>query len=250
MTAYAIDSIGFSGTTSLVNVLNSLQNTKAVHGTRNFKEPGPMGKADTSVGQFFKDMQDATNTFGRVVAVHFNFQPQEASNEANLTGVKYFGLVRRTEDQIQSCFNWYVNQITSGRQDTWLQVHRMNSLIAEKQAYQSIGVSFNFANIVYMLSINHILSHNMAILQTGAEILKIEELLGDEKLFRKIFEVSDTEDIPHFSGVAINLNSHKERNNFSELMAHPDSEILNQSFTMKLFGKNVTVGYMNDLMQY
>lgn len=250
MGTFAIDSVGFSGTTSLTSILNSLPNAKAVHGTRNFKKESAMGVDDTPPETFFGDLKDASEEYETVAAVHFNIDPLVTRSHCRDLGIEHIGLVRRTEDQIFSCFHWFTRKVLSGSENEWRVSVSSAQQFFENDMLKNIGAPHNFSNIAYLFAMRHVLAYNAGMFLADVKTLQTEQLLADGALFRATFDVGEDVRISHFEGDAFRKNSHVDKDGLGDILTPPNIECLNEKIIVNIGNIPVTVARLNEMMGY
>ena len=82
MGSFIIDSIGFSASHAMAEILRSQPNFCVTHGSKNFKEGGMIGVNNLSVTEFVSQMLEVEKTHDHCVAVHCIFDPAATLHEA------------------------------------------------------------------------------------------------------------------------------------------------------------------------
>ena len=77
MTKLFVESIGFSGTTSIADMLRADNESYVTHGTKNFEVPQRYAGDDPSLDQFVAQMERKESEFSNCIAIHTSFNPEE-----------------------------------------------------------------------------------------------------------------------------------------------------------------------------
>lgn len=238
------ESIGFSATHSISEILSEVPGYEVSHGSQHFVEKCPIGQGSQSVNDFIDSMAASDAAGNRAVAVHTLFPPQDLKPVCQAAGGDYWLLVREPVAQIESCFAWISNGVLSGNPG-----HFQHVLKASLAELARIGAPVNLPNACYYYAMNHVLSYNLVALGMETPVRRMEDLLSDEAAFRAAFAVPETVEIPHFQGDEVHRASHRSEKKL-QAMADPDREALQAGFQINLAGRNYGLQIMERLLGY
>lgn len=215
------DSIGFAGTHSIAGILGAVPGFDVVHGSQNFEQRGQIGQASQTPEGFADSMVRAKRDGRRPVAVHTNFLPGVMKPACDSRGIRYRLIARNPVRQIESCYAWAMKKTLDGSPDALVM-----SLKAALGTVQAMQLPVSLPNVTYAFAAQHICSFNLAALRQGAEVLHMEDLLGDEEMFRTTFDVPEDAELTHFCGKPQHLASHRNRSELDIVAAPARAEIL------------------------
>ena len=105
MAIIILESIGFSATHSISDMLSMNGKNCVSHGSKNFRKRQRIGKSDLSFSEFFKEMHELQDEHANCISVHSVYSPAVISQAVRGTCARFYGLARRSQkDQILSCF--------------------------------------------------------------------------------------------------------------------------------------------------
>jgi len=238
------ESIGFSATHTISSILRDLPGYRVTHGSQNFETAGPMGTLAQSPEAFAASMAAVGQQGARPVALHTNFDPRRMFPACRGQGIRYSLLLRRPEAQVESCYAWAVNKTLSGDDGAFL-----SALKTALPVLPKIGIRASLPNLLYAYAVNHVCLFNLVALDTGAPVLKMEELLADEAQFRAAFDVPEDAELAHFSGEARHLASHRSKDGL-EALADPEREAIRAQYPLSAGGPAVTMVQLGARLGY
>lgn len=238
------ESIGFSATHSITDILSDLPGLEVSHGSRDFVSKAALGQSAQSIDDFLASMK-ASQDAGRLpVAIHTLFPPTEMKPACDALGCDYWLLVREPQAQINSCFAWISRAVLGGQSAEFLAVIKYSL-----ERLNTMQVQITLPNILYVYAMNHVLTFNFLALGLGAKTHKMEVLLSDEAAFRDAFRIAPEVRIPHFEGKTVHEASHTGQKEF-EALADPDRELINQGYALSLGNRDYRLSDMKLLLGY
>lgn len=238
------ESVGFSATHTISEILRNLPDFEVSHGSRDFVSKRRIGEAEQSPADFARSMADSHRAGRRPVAVHTIFDPAAFKPACQVEGIDYKVLIREPEKQIRSCYAWIAKKVLDGDPVALAQAINVGGPLARK-----MKVRANLSNLLYIFAVSHVCSFNAAALAAGAEVVQVEPLLQEEARFREIFAIAPELSIPHFEQEQMRLASHVGTGAIDAL-AEPESHaILNASrfdvgsLTLTFDGMKQMLGY-------
>jgi hypothetical protein len=243
MNIFAIESIGFSGTTSLSNILGQLDNSIVSHGTRNFYKRGGLGPQDLDPNTFTSQMCAAAQHNKFVASVHTLFDPLDFQKACVTRGISYMALVRNPADQIYSCYSWAYKKVIRGDQSIVIQATALESTLRRAKC------KITLSNLLYFYACQHVIKFNIRLLKTGCKILHMEKLLSDKSYFLSIFNLPSDLEVMHFNRQSSNKNGHKSF--LTEINAvDPDLEFFNQHAVINHLNYSLSVNSLAAALGY
>jgi len=197
MAVVIIESVGFSATHSISDMLRLSGRNYVSHGTRNFKHPSRMGVNDLSFPDFFREMNELSADYPNCISVHSNFSPAEISRVIQGTDAAFFGLARKSQkSQVLSCFYWAVNEFLSFRQDFTDILSKIHTKHAAD--FNRIGLTSNMMTCFLLYSIGHIVPYNFSLARSCQRIVFMEDIIADSTAFLSDAGIDyDPETPPH-----------------------------------------------------
>lgn len=238
------ESIGFSATHSITEILGELPGFDVAHGSQNFETKAPVGQGAQTPADFVASMTAARDAGHRAVAVHTLLPPHLLKPACDAAGVDYWLLVRDPAAQIDSCYAWIAKSVLQGNGPHFAQVlqQTFNELV-------KLQVPTSLSNCLYAFAMQHVLGYNFVALGLGVTFRKMEELMADETAFRTAFDIPADLPLPHFEGERVHSASHRAREGLDAL-AEPDRDTIRDRFRLDIGGRAYTLADMNMLLGY
>ncbi|GGM01444.1 hypothetical protein GCM10011534_24130 [Pseudooceanicola nanhaiensis] len=238
------ESIGFAATHTISSILAELPGFRVTHGSQNFETAGAIGTPAQTPEDFAASMVAAGDRGERPVALHTLFDPRRMQPVCAGQGIRYALLLRDPQAQVESCYAWAAKKTLDGDESTF--VSAMKSALP---VLPGLGIRATLPNLLYAYALNHVCQFNVVGLDTGAPVLKMEELLSDEALFRDAFDVGAEAEIPHFSGEARHLASHRAREGL-EALAAPERATIRALFPVRAGATVTTLAELGTRLGY
>ncbi|MBY6091151.1 hypothetical protein [Maritimibacter alkaliphilus] len=238
------DSIGFAATHTICGILSELPGFDVSHGSQNFETKAPIGPDGQSPAAFTRSMAAAAAAGRHPVAVHTNFPPKAMQAACAGEGITYRLLVRDPQAQIESCYAWIAKKVLDGDAPGFL-----GALKVSLAPLQGAQIAASLPNVLYAFALQHVCGFNLMGLQTGAEVLRMEDLLSEEAAFRAAFEVPADCAIPHFEGEEKRLASHRSRSQLEALGA-PERDVILDRLKASAGGISLPVSEMTKRLGY
>lgn len=197
------DSIGFSATHTITAILSEVPGSDVSHGSRNFDLKGPMGQGDVTPMDFARQMAVSAEQGRRCFAVHTNFDPQEFKQVCDQAGIAYKVITRDPERHFRSCYAWLMKKLLDGDCGAYAKVIQLN-----QQLHSALGGYSNLHTGVYGFAMWHVSQWMISALASGAELVKMEDLVSDEAKFRACFDLPAEAKLSHFEGETTHQASH------------------------------------------
>ena len=227
MGTYFIESVGFSGSTTLASILGQLPFSNVVHGTKNFNNPCLLGVDDLTAETFIGQMCLSAKKHDLVASVHSLFAPEELKILCQENVISFMGLVRHPEKQINSCYGWAYKKIIQGDPHIPPQLIQIQQLLIEG------NIRITLSNLLYAWACRHVVSYNIRLLNTGCKLLKMEKLLSDENYFSSSFNLPAELKVAHFHETKVEKNQHK--NFLTEINAsEPERDYFYNQLTVQI----------------
>ncbi len=238
------DSIGFSGTHSISEILSSIPSAHVSHGSKNFDTCTPIGINDVSAKDFAEQMV-AMNEVGKdCFAIHSVFPPAIMMSEAIKNDIDYKVIVRNPIDQIRSCYAWITTKILSG------DPHGFTAVIGSRQSFVAqVGVVPNLSNSMYAFAISHCTEFALQALLMDAPLIKMEDVLSDEIKFREAFGIQPDTELSHFSNGAPRRVSHRGKTK-GLVLSDPEEDKLLGAITLNIKGVGYSFEEFSNLLGY
>ena len=177
-----LESIGFSATHSISDMLSMDGTNYVCHGSQNFKKRTNIGIENLSFPAFFKEMQELEDEYENCISVHSAFLPAEIAKTIQGTDAKFFALTRKSQkEQILSCFFWAVNGFLNGRQDMNDAVTRMHSNLGRQLNEQ--GLISNFQTCLMVFAMRRVLIANVKLGLNAQRVFFMEDVIQDPNSF-------------------------------------------------------------------
>lgn len=178
VTIIILESIGFSATHSISDMLSMNGKNYVSHGSKNFRKRQKIGKSDLSFSEYFKEMQELQDEQANCISVHSVYSPALISQTVQGSCAKFYGLARRSQkDQILSCFFWAVNGFLNGRQDFNHHLAKVHTHFAGELNNQ--GLVSNFQNCLMLYAMRHVLKFNLELGLHSQKIFFMEDIVKD-----------------------------------------------------------------------
>ncbi|WP_375688979.1 hypothetical protein [Pseudooceanicola sp. LIPI14-2-Ac024] len=238
------ESIGFAATHTITSILSDVPGCRVTHGSQNFETAGPIGSGSQTPEAFAASMAAAAEAGERPIAVHTNFDPRRLRPACRDNGIRYALLIREPRAQVNSCYAWAVNKVLDGDDSTMLVALKLALPVLPR-----IGVRASLPNLLYAYAINHVCSFNLVAVETGAQVLRMEDLLSDVDKFRAAFGLPDTVPLAHFEGEERRLASHRAKAGV-DAVAAPERDLLLERFPVSAGGAELTVPQITEVLGY
>lgn len=238
------DSIGFAGTHSIAGILGAVPGFDVVHGTQSFEQRGPIGTGSQTPDGFAESMVQAMRAGRRPIAVHTNFLPGAMKPACERRGIRYRLIARDPVKQIESCYAWALKKTLDASPNMLV-----TSLKTSLNTVQSMNLAPTLPNVTYAFAVQHICSFNLAALRQGAEVLRMEDLLGDEQSFRAAFDVPVEAELEHFSGAPQHLASHRSRPEL-DIVAEPARAVIRERIRVGVPAPMVSLAEITEALGY
>ena len=189
MTVIVIESIGFSATHSISDMLRMNGENYVSHGSKNFIKNTKMGIDDLPFEKFHKQMLTQNGKYENCISVHSNYAPEEIAKLIDGTDTQFFGLMRKSQlKQIMSCFYWAVNEFLNGREDFTL----ILSTIQNKQGnlLKQIGLPVNMNTCLMLYAFNNVAKFNLSLIKFAHKIFFMEDIIANPARFRELIGIS------------------------------------------------------------
>ncbi|MGR3323326.1 MAG: hypothetical protein ACU0DK_15495 [Pseudooceanicola sp.] len=238
------ESIGFAATHTISSILRDIPKFRVTHGSQNFETGGPIGSGSQTPEAFAASMAAAAARGAHPIALHTNFDPRRLRPACTAKGIRYSLLVRKPEAQVESCYAWALRKVLEGEDQSLL--------VAIKTALPHLpaqGIPANLPNLVYAYALMHVCRFNLVATEAGAEIMRMEDLLGDEARFRAAFDVPGDVRIPHFEGNVTHLASHRSKAGL-EAVAPPDRALIRARLPVAGGGAALTLDHIDARFGY
>ena len=177
-----LESIGFSATHTISEMLSMDGANYVCHGSQNFKKRTNIGDSNLPFSDFFREMQELQDTHRNCISVHSIYKPAEIIQTIQGSYAKFFGLTRKSQkDQILSCFFWAVNGFLNGRQDFNDHLTKIHTNFAKQLNEQ--GIPSNFQHCFMIYAMQHVLQFNLELGLNSQKIFFMEEIVKDPNSF-------------------------------------------------------------------
>ena len=177
MAVIILESIGFSATHSISDMLSMDGTNYVCHGSQNFKKKTNIGDDNLTFPEFLRQMQELEDEHKNCISVHSLFQPAEIAQTIRGTDAKFFGLTRKSQkEQILSCFFWAVNGFLDGRQDFNHHLTKIHTNLGKQLNEQ--GLISNFQNCFLIYAIERVLKFNLDLGLNAQKIFFMEAYMN------------------------------------------------------------------------
>ena len=177
-----LESIGFSATHTISEMLSMDGANYVCHGSQNFKKRTNIGDSNLPFSDFFREMQELQDTHRNCISVHSIYKPAEIIQTIQGSYAKFFGLTRKSQkDQILSCFFWAVNGFLNGRQDFNDHLTKIHTNFAKQLNEQ--GILSNFQHCLMIYAMQHVLKFNLELGLNSQKIFFMEDIVEDPNSF-------------------------------------------------------------------
>ena len=182
MAVIILESIGFSATHSISDMLSMGGTNYVCHGSKNFKKRTTIGNGNLLFPAFFREMQELEDEHDNCISVHSLFQPAEIAQIIEGTDAKFFALTRKSQKaQILSCFFWAVNDFLNGQQDINHIAAQIHSELGKQLNEQ--GLISNFQTCLMIFAIRRVLKFNLELCLNAQRIFFMEDVIKDPNSF-------------------------------------------------------------------
>ena len=242
MTKLFVESVGFSGTTSIADMLRADDESYVTHGTKNFEIPQAYSDDDPTLGEFVSQMERKESECSNCIAIHTSFDPKEISEFFQNKNIKFYGLARKSQKaQILSCFFWKVNQFLSGQElalEQLSNIHKNHGAILNQ-----IGLASNMVNCFLLFSVHYVLQYNFKLSECSDRIFFLEDISTFPDSFVAALELKNVKSSGYTLGKS---NSHRSKTeNFSFLS--DASKILEKMVDFVQINTDVGNLYLSDI---
>lgn len=177
-----LESIGFSATHSISDMLSMHGTNYVCHGSKNFKKRTTIGNGNLLFPAFFREMQELEDEHDNCISVHSLFQPAEIAQIIEGTDAKFFALTRKSQKaQILSCFFWAVNDFLNGQQYINHIAAQIHSELGKQLNEQ--GLISNFQTCLMIFAIRRVLKFNLELCLNAQRIFFMEDVIKDPNSF-------------------------------------------------------------------
>lgn len=214
------ESIGFAATHTISSILREIPGFRVTHGSQNFETAAPIGAGSQSPEAFAASMAAAAGNGSHPVALHTNFDPRRLRPACVAQGIDYKLLVRKPGAQVESCYAWALRKVLDGDDQSLLVTIKLALPLLTQQ-----GIRASLPNLVYAYALIHVCRFNLIAVETGAQVMRMEDILADEAQFRAAFDVPEDTRIPHFEGNVTHLASHRNKAGL-EFVAPPERDLI------------------------
>ena len=186
MGSFIIDSIGFSASHAMAEILRSQPNFCVTHGSKNFKEGGRIGLNNLSISDFILQMRDAEESHDHCVAIHCLYNPATVAEEAKKNGVTFYGLCRKDiRAQVLSGFFWALNKFLYGSPDIGQQAFAI--LQKHSNTLKQLHISPNYMSALMFYSLKRIVGFNLDLANNSEGLIFMEDFLAHPDEFLGLF---------------------------------------------------------------
>jgi len=175
-----IESIGFSATHSISEMLRMNGENYVSHGTKNFIKNTLMGVDDLPFDEFHNQMLTLSDQYENCISVHSSYKPEEIANFIDGADTKFFGLMRKSQFmQIMSCFYWAVNGFLEGRDD----MTRHLTLVHNRygNALKQLELPLNMSCCLMFFAFQHVSNFNLKLVKNAHNIIFMEDIIANPK---------------------------------------------------------------------
>jgi hypothetical protein len=225
------DSIGFSATHTITSILSEVPDAEVSHGSRNFEVKGPIGHADQTPEAFADQMVAKAEEGKSCFAVHTNFDPLQFKPACEERGITYKVITREPRKHFRSCYSWLVTKILQGDTPSYDMMVHMNQL-----ARPALGGYANFHTGCYAFAMSHVSGFLLNAVKAGAEMVKMEDLVSDEGVFKDCFDLPEQLELSHFQGEETHQASHVGKLDVPQIRDQ-EIEALHKVLTFNLDGR-------------
>ena len=227
-----LESVGFSATHSISDMLSMDETNYVCHGSQNFKNRTNIGNDNLAFPVFLRQMQELQDEHENCISVHSLFQPAEIAQTIRGTDAKFFGLTRKSQKkQILSCFFWAVNGFLNGGQNFNERLTRIHANFGKQLNEQ--GAISNFQNCFMIFAIERVLKFNVELGLNAQKVFFMEDVVNDPNSFAIELGLIQQKD-PSLK--VHKKNSHKEKMEDFEFLSDVDEIFEN---VVKLFSFNI-----------
>ena len=176
------ESVGFSATHAISDMLRLNGQNYVSHGTRNYELSTNIGINDQQFPDFLEAMIKLSSEYQHCLSVHSMFHPEEIGRATNGRDVKFYGLMRRSQKkQILSCFYWAVDLFLNGRRDMclkYVELFKKHDEIITRNNLNS-----DLVTIFLIYAITHVIQYNILLSNNCEKLFFMEDIISDPKKF-------------------------------------------------------------------
>lgn len=182
MTITVFESIGFSATHAISDMLRLSGQNYVSHGTRNYELSTNIGKNDQQFSEFLGAMIKLSGEYQHCLSVHSIFHPEEIRKAIIGKDVKFYGLMRRSQkNQILSCFYWAVDLFLNGRRDMSLKYVELFKKYDD--FIRRSGLDSDLVTLFLIYAVTHVLQYNILLSNNCEKLYFMEDIISDPKKF-------------------------------------------------------------------
>lgn len=178
MAVIVIESIGFSATHSISDMLRLNGENYVSHGTKNFIKNTPMGIDNLPFDKFHNQMLTLQDEYKNCISVHSNYNPTEIAKLIEGSDTKFCGLMRKSQfKQVLSCFYWAVNNFLNGREI-------FTSILSQTQnqhgnVIKQTGLPVNMSSCFMFYALEHVVTFNLQLIESAPQIIFMEDFIAN-----------------------------------------------------------------------
>lgn len=177
MATLLIESIGFSATHSISDMLKFGGRNKVSHGSRNFTELTRLGLNDMAFDEFVEAMKKEDANFDNCIAMHCNWDPDTAAVASEKFQIPLYCLMRRSQfNQVLSHYYWILYEVLSGREDL------TKILVQSTEKYASLlrasGLPVNLSSTLLAHSADRVVTTNLKLSLNCKRVFFMEDIIA------------------------------------------------------------------------
>ena len=185
MATLLIESIGFSATHSISDMLKFGGRNKVSHGSRNFTEFTRLGLNDMAFDEFVQAMKKEDTTFDNCIAMHCNWAADEVAAAAEKSQIPLYCLMRRSQfKQVLSHYYWILFNVLSGREGSTME------LVQSVQKYASLikqfGLPLNLTSSLLAYSADRVVTANLKLALNCKRVFFMEDVIASPITFASV----------------------------------------------------------------
>ena len=182
MAAFLIESIGFSATHSISEMLKFGGRNKVSHGSRNFIELTRLGLNDMQFGEFVEAMKKEDANFDNCIAIHCNWDADQVAVAAEKFQIPLYCLMRRSQfNQVLSHYYWILYEVLSGDETS------TKTLAQSTEKYASLlrasGLPMNLSSTLLAHSADRTVTTNLKLSRNCKRVFFMEDIIASPTTF-------------------------------------------------------------------
>lgn len=237
MGSFIIDSIGFSATHAMVEILRDQPNFYVTHGSKNFKQGGKIGVNNLSVTDFVSQMLEVEKTHDHCVAVHCIFDPITTQHEAKKNNVTFYGLCRKSnKKQALSCFYWAAKKFLNG--EVGMSAAVIGTLNQHSTSFSKLNLRPNYITALMFYSLERVVRYNLTLADHSSGLIFMEDFLAHPE---KLFELLGAERSDNKSLDVPRTVSHQQQMSDYEFLVNCEEtlDVLANALTFEFHGDQI-----------